>query len=84
MEMCEGWRLSHGKYCLLQISMLIPQNKIVRQIVWQFYYVDTAVEGSELYCYNIEADRNSVVSQASCLELSTSLAADCGHTRGLL
>ena len=29
-------------------------------------YVDTAVEGSELYCYNREGDRNSVVSQASC------------------
>ena len=24
------------------------------------------MEGSELYCYNIESDRNSVVSQASC------------------
>ena len=29
-------------------------------------YVGTAVEGSELYCYNTEGDGNSVVSQASC------------------
>ena len=28
--------------------------------------VDTGVEGSELYCYNTEGDRNSVVNQASC------------------
>ena len=27
--------------------------------------VDTAVEGSELYCYNTEGNRNSVVSQVS-------------------
>ena len=27
---------------------------------------DTAVKGTELYCYNTESDRNSVVSQASC------------------
>ena len=27
---------------------------------------ETAVEGSELYCYNTEGDKNSVVSQASC------------------
>ena len=31
-----------------------------------FYYVDTAVEISELYCYNTEGDRNSVVGQATC------------------
>ena len=29
-------------------------------------YVDTEVEDSELYCYNRECNRNSVVSQASC------------------
>jgi hypothetical protein len=28
--------------------------------------VDTAVEGSELYCYNTEGDRNSAASQALC------------------
>jgi hypothetical protein len=28
-------------------------------------YLDTAVEGSQLYFYNTEGDRNSVVSQAS-------------------
>ena len=27
-------------------------------------YYNTAVESSELYCYNAEGDRNSVVSQA--------------------
>jgi hypothetical protein len=31
--------------------MMIPQNKNGRQLVW---YEDTAVEGSELYCYNTE------------------------------
>ena len=45
--------------------MMIPQNKNVRQVVWHLY-VDTAVEDSELYCYNTEDDRNSVLSQASC------------------
>ena len=29
------------------------------------YTIDTAVEGSELQCYNTEGDRNSVVCQAS-------------------
>ena len=43
---------------------MIPQNKNVHQLVWHLY-IDTAVEGSELYCYNTESDRNSVVSQAS-------------------
>ena len=37
--------------------MIIPQNKNVHQLVLQ-KYVDTAVEGSELYCYNTEGDRN--------------------------
>ena len=36
--------------------MMTPQNKNVRQLVWHLYYVDTAVEGSELYCYNTEGD----------------------------
>ena len=38
----------------------------MRQQVWHLHYVDTAVEDSEVYCYNKEGDRNSVVSQASC------------------
>ena len=46
---------------------MIPQNKNVRQLVWHFQYVDTTVEGSELYCHNTESDRNSVLSQASCI-----------------
>ena len=46
--------------------MMIPQSKNVHQLVWHFLYVDTAVEGSELYCYNTEGDRNLVVSQVSC------------------
>ena len=46
--------------------MTITQNKNVRQLVWNLQYVDTAVEGSGLYCYNTECDRNSVESQASC------------------
>ena len=45
---------------------MILQRNNVRQLVWRLHYVDTAVEGSELYCYNTEGDRNSVVSQASC------------------
>jgi hypothetical protein len=28
-------------------------------------YIETAVEGSEIYYYNTEGNRNSVVSQAS-------------------
>ena len=44
---------------------MIPHNKYVRQLVWYFWYVDTAVEDSELCCYNTEGDRNSVVSQDS-------------------
>ena len=44
--------------------MMIPQNKNVRQHVWHLY-VDTAVEGRELYFYYTEGNRNSVVSQAS-------------------
>ena len=37
----------------------------MRQLVWHLY-IDTAVEDGELYCYNTEGDRNSVVSQTSC------------------
>ena len=43
---------------------MIPQNKNMRQLVWNLY-IDTAVEGSELYCYNTEDDIYLVVSQAS-------------------
>jgi hypothetical protein len=39
---------------------MISQNKNVHQLVWHLQYVDTSVEGSELYCYNTEDDRNSV------------------------
>jgi hypothetical protein len=42
--------------------MMIPQNKNVCQLVWNLY---TAVEGSELYCYNTEGNRNSAVSKVS-------------------
>ena len=45
---------------------MIPQNKNVRQLVWHLSYVDNAVGSSELYCYNIDGDRNSIVNQASC------------------
>ena len=45
---------------------MIPQNKNLRQLVWHLWYRDTAVEGNQLYCYNTEDDRNSVISQASC------------------
>ena len=41
--------------------MIIPQNKNVRQQVWHLQYVETAIEGIELYCYNTEGDRNSAV-----------------------
>ena len=37
----------------------------MRLLVWHLY-VDTAVEGTELYCYNTKGDRNSIVSQVSC------------------
>ena len=45
---------------------MTQQNKDVRQLVWHLQYVDTAIEDSELYYYNTERDKNSVVSQASC------------------
>ena len=61
----EGWgALSHGKYIFP--SHLNNDIKNVHQLVWHLQYVDTAVEGSEFYCYNTEGDRNSVVSQTSC------------------
>ena len=44
---------------------MIPQNKNVRQLILHFQYVDTSVEGSGLYCYNKECDKDSVVSHAS-------------------
>jgi hypothetical protein len=34
----------------------MPQNKNVRQVLWHLQYVDTALEGSELYCYNREGE----------------------------
>jgi hypothetical protein len=46
--------------------MMIPQNSNVRQLVWHLWYVGTAVEDSEVYCYNTKGDRNLVISQASC------------------
>ena len=45
--------------------MMIPQNKNVCQLVWHFQYVNTAVEGSELYYYNSEGDVNLVVRQSA-------------------
>ena len=44
---------------------MISQNKNVRKLEWHLY-VEAEVEGSELYGYNTEDDRSSVVSQASC------------------
>ena len=38
---------------------MIPENKYVRQVVCHFQYVNTAVEDSELDCYNTEGDKNS-------------------------
>ena len=46
--------------------MMMSQSKNVLQLVWHLRYIDTAVEGSELYFYNTEGNRNSVVSQALC------------------
>ena len=45
---------------------MILQNKKVHQLICHTWYVDTAIEGSELYCYNTEDDRSPVASQASC------------------
>ena len=41
--------------------MIKPQNKNVCQLIWHLWYVHTIVEVSELYCYNREGNRNSVV-----------------------
>ena len=46
--------------------MIITKNKNVRQLVCQLQYVETAVEGYELYYYNTEDDIYPVVSQAFC------------------
>ena len=54
-----GLRLSHGNNFFPHIEVMIPQNKNVHQQVWHLY-----VDGSELYCYNTEGERNSVVSYA--------------------
>ena len=85
----EDWKLSHGNYFFPHIQMKIPHNKNVRQLLWQFQYVDTAEDGCDFYCYNREGNRNPVVSQASCRmdndsTPSTSLTADCGRFEGLL
>ena len=42
------------------------KNKNVLQLVWHVWYIDTAVEGSELYSYKTVGDKTSVVSQTSC------------------
>ena len=39
----------------------------MRQIVWNLWYADIAVEGSELYCHKTEGNKNSDVSQVSCI-----------------
>ena len=59
--------------------MMIPQNKNVCQLVWHLQYVHTAVEGSELYCYNTEGDRNTVISQASCRIYYVTGLAQCAY-----
>ena len=38
---------------------MISQNKNVCKLVWHSENVDIAVEGSELYCYNTEGNRNT-------------------------
>ena len=48
------------------IQIMIPQIKNMHQLKWHLQYVDTAEEGSELYCCNTEGNRNSVVGQALC------------------
>ena len=60
--------------------MMIPQNKNVRQVVWHLY-VDTAINNSELYCYNTEGVRNSLVNQASCRMEVTRLQHDLSKFR---
>ena len=45
--------------------MMISQNNNMPKLVWHLWYADTAVEGSELYCYNT-GDINPAVSQESC------------------
>ena len=60
--------------------MMISQNKNVRQLVWHLY-VDTVVKGNDLYCYKIESDRNSVVSQASCSMDTAGVRGRNGHRK---
>ena len=52
---------------------MIPKNKNVRQLVWDFQYAGIAVKDRELYCYSTDGNRNSVVSQASCRMAVTQL-----------
>ena len=58
LKFYESWVLSHNNYFVPHILVMIPENKNVCQLVWHFYYVDTAADGSELYCYNTGGDRN--------------------------
>jgi hypothetical protein len=62
--------------------MMIPQSKNVCQLVWHLY-VNTAVEGSDLYCYNSEGDRNSILSPVPCrMDVTTKTA--CLHQNNRL
>ena len=60
LGLCEGWGLSYDNYFPSHVND-DTQNKNVRQLVWHLQYVDTAVEGIELYCYNVEGDRQLYV-----------------------
>jgi hypothetical protein len=61
----EAWGLGHGNCFFPQIYMMVPQNNNVWQLLW-YLYIDSTGEGSELYCYNTEGNRNSDLGQASC------------------
>ena len=56
---------------------MILQNNNVCQLVRHLKYVDKAVKGSELYYYNTEGVRNSIVSLASCRMDVVSTRAAC-------
>ena len=60
-----GWGLSWQIFFSSHL-MMIPQSNNVLQLVRHIYYVDTAVQGINLHCYNTEGDRNSVASQSLC------------------
>ena len=57
---------------------MAPQDKNVCQLVWHLY-LDTAAEGSELYCYDTEGDTNLSVRW---LYYNIVPTADCGRFRG--